>query len=178
MSHGKVIKNRSLGLAHSLKVYIIFLLLSLYRTLLFVFTPFSAKVFVSLVFFFVFFSVSLIEKHLFIHCEILHSSNLIFQNKGTGVLDLYCVSHSSAYAVVMHFIIGAELSIEKSNGLTFKKNEFRFNGCVHLKKKVQHTAIARRTMPYICFVVMPPFLIHTYKKCCVQDFLLFTWGAF
>lgn len=72
----------------------------------------------------------------------------------------------------------------KSNGLTLFKKKMNTGVMVilsFLKKKKKAAACGysiQRTMPYICFVVMPPFLIHTYKKCCVQDFLLFTRGAF
>lgn len=114
MSHGKVIKNRSSRQAHSLKVYMISLLLSLYCSLLFLcvclfFIP--SKLLCLLCFCAA--SVFLSEKCLFMRCEILLrtlSSNVVFyhtERKKTDVaLMIEPTLHQSKIMHTLYFISG------------------------------------------------------------------------
>lgn len=111
MSHGKVIKNRSLGQAHSLKEYMIFLFLSLslLSSLYFVFMLFFSVIVFLLFAFSAFLSESIIPPK-------TQSSHLVFHNRDPPHwrLNLHCISQSGAHAVVMHFISGVDLSFEES----------------------------------------------------------------
>lgn len=147
MSHGKVIKNRSLEQAHSLKVYIIFLLLSLYYCLLFVFTLFffllqgwgGGKAFVSLVLVCVFWEMSVctmwnsssntVFKPIFHHRDPLHWR-----------LNLHRISQSGAHILDMHFISWAQnchLSRVKWSDTPppHHLNVCRCDGYIHFKKR-------------------------------------------
>lgn len=119
MSHGKVIKN--LGQAHSLKVYMISLLLSLHHSLFFVFTPFSAKAFVSLVF--VCFIQSSWVRNVCLYIVRFyqqHSLQTYNSDPANWQLNLHCISQSRAHISVIHFISGCRFATwMESNGLTF-----------------------------------------------------------
>lgn len=173
MSHGKVIKNRSLGQAHSLKVYMIFLFLSLslLSSLYVVFMPLFSVVDFLLFAFSAFWSEGIIlPKTQF---QILFSIIEIHSIALTVEPPLHQSKWRTCCSYALHqwcrLVIWRE-----SRGLTFLMN----TGVMVILplKKVQHAGIAYREQ-YICFVVMPPFLIHTYKKNAVYKIFSYSQGA-